>query len=109
MRACGVVLAWIRRSSSAITSAGIRPRMPPPSTQRMRNLSVGWIRFEAMLGVVCTERPMESEAEVAHPGLVPAEVVGELVLHHPLDLRPQQRRIVPEVALQGVLVDDDPV
>ena len=49
------------------------------------------------------------EAEVAHPGLIPAQVVGQLVAHGALDLRPEQLGIVAEVALQGVLVDDDAV
>src|SRR5215217_834937 len=50
-----------------------------------------------------------SEAEAAYPGLIPAQMVGQLVAHGPLDLPPEQRGIVAEVALQRVLVDDDAV
>src|SRR5437870_942921 len=50
-----------------------------------------------------------SEAEAAHPALSPAQVVGQLVAHGALDLRPQQLGIVAEIALQRVLVDDDAV
>src|SRR5262245_677448 len=48
-----------------------------------------------------------SEAQPANPALVPAEMVGDLVAHGPLDLGAQQLGVVPEVALEGVLVDHD--
>src|SRR6266480_7338405 len=50
-----------------------------------------------------------SQAEAADPGLIPAQVVGQLVAHGALDLRPEQLGIATEVALQGVLEDDDAV
>jgi hypothetical protein len=49
------------------------------------------------------------EAQVAHARLAPAEVVGQLVAQRSLDLGAQQLRVVSEVALERVLVDDDPV
>src|SRR5689334_14932921 len=51
----------------------------------------------------------ESQPEAAHARLAPAEVVSHLVPDRALDLRAEQRRVVAEVALQGVLEDDDAV
>src|SRR6266511_1137199 len=50
-----------------------------------------------------------SETEAAYPGLIPAQVVGQLVAYRALNLRPQQIGIAAEVALQRVLVDDDAI
>src|SRR3954454_24065213 len=50
-----------------------------------------------------------SETEAAYSRLIPAQMVGQLVAHRALDLRPEELWIVAEVALQRVLVDDDAV
>lgn len=50
-----------------------------------------------------------SEAEGLDPCLVPAELVSQLVPQRTLDLAGEQLVIVAEVALQGVLEDDDAV
>src|SRR5438132_4832765 len=49
------------------------------------------------------------EPEPAYAALAPPEVVGDLVPQCALDLGPQKFRIAPEVALDRVLVEDDPV
>src|SRR5215212_7534086 len=49
------------------------------------------------------------EAQFAYARLAPAEVVRQLVAQGSLDLRSQQLGVVPEVALERVLVEDDPV
>ena len=49
------------------------------------------------------------EAEIAHAGLVPAEVVSQLVAERPLDLRAEEIGVVAEVALERVLVEHDAV
>ena len=52
---------------------------------------------------------LASEAELANPALAPAQVVRQLVAEGPLDLGAQDVRVVSEVPLERVLVDDDPV
>jgi hypothetical protein len=49
------------------------------------------------------------EAEVLDAALVPAEVVRELVAEGALHLVAQEVGVVPEVALERVLIDHDPV
>src|SRR3954447_11236266 len=49
------------------------------------------------------------EPQAAYAGLVPAEVVGDLVAHGSLDLLREQLGLPAEVAHEGVLVDDDPL
>ena len=49
------------------------------------------------------------QPEVAYSWLVPSEVVGHLVPQRALHLSAQQLGVVPEVALEGVLVEHDAV
>ncbi len=54
-------------------------------------------------------RAGSSEAEGCDPGLVPAEVMSQLVPQSQFDLTGEQLTIVAEVALQSVLEDDDAI
>ena len=83
----------------------------PTAGRSMRARPTSGSRWAPALRAKPTSRStrFELEAEAAHAGLVPAEVVGDLVADGALDLGAQELGVVAEVALERVLVDDDPV
>src|SRR5204862_6391806 len=85
-----------RRKATSGAASLLAPRGTTPQVSRGR-------RGRSREGFVA------SEAQAAHAVLIPAQVVGELVADGALDLRAEQLGIVAEVALQGVLVDDDAI
>src|SRR6185312_3478471 len=100
---------------AVVSSPGITTTCTPVVSSRARtaatSASVAW----GVITIITAGRTLpgamrrQLEPEVADAELVEADVVGELVADRDRDLLAQEVRVVPEVAAQGVAVDDDAI
>src|SRR5438270_2653537 len=95
----GRTRSWRRRGRDS----NPRGRSTPPT-----RFPVALLKPLGHLSVSTRRVPLAaSQAQVANPALVPAEVVRELVAKRALDLRREQLPVVSEVALERVLIEHD--
>ena len=105
--------AWIVLGASLLTTTtlglGRTHPAPQPGAAGGDDRRLGRDGLDAAPPDRLRPRTRPSEAESPHPGLIPAEVMRQLVTEGDLDLLRQQFAVVAEVPFQGVAVDHDPV